>query len=84
MAHELAPYPASMFDESGKMRDAKSKSNLKNALKVEASSRNVHIDAAFLDGCAVLWTVHWPTGGTVQDLFFLETFETLSRAKYCE
>ena len=62
-----------MFDESGKKRDAKSKSNLKNALKVEMSSRNVHIDAASLDGCAVLWIVHCPTGGTVQD--FLDNFQ---------
>ena len=67
MAHELSPLLTSMFDDSGQMRDAKSKSNLKNALKVEVSGRNANIDATFLDGCAVLWVVPWPAGGTIQD-----------------
>ena len=40
MAHELSPYPTSMFDADGQMREAKTKANLKNAIKVEVSSRN--------------------------------------------
>ena len=39
MGHELSPIPTSMFDENGNMRDAKTKSNLMNALKVEVSRR---------------------------------------------
>ena len=39
MGHELSLIPTSMFDENGNMRDAKMKSNLKNALKVEVSIR---------------------------------------------
>ena len=39
MGHELSPNPTSMFDENGNMRDAKTKSNLKNALKLEVSRR---------------------------------------------
>ena len=72
MSHELASKPASMFDESGAMRVAKTKSVLKNKLKVEVPRRHTHIDASFLDGCAVLWVVPWPTGGTVQE--FLNNF----------
>ena len=59
MAHELSPYPTSMFDADGQMSEAKTKSNLKNAIKVEVSSRDAEndVDASFLDGCAVLWVV---------------------------
>ena len=35
MAHELAPRPASMFDDSGAMKVATTKAVLKNTLKVE-------------------------------------------------
>ena len=61
-----------MFDESGDMRVAKTKSVLKNKLKVEVPRRHAEIDALFLDGCAVLWVVPWPTGGIVQE--FLNNF----------
>ena len=69
MGHELSPILMSMFDENGNMRDAKTKFNLKNALKVEVSRRPTEQDvqATFLDGCAVLWVVPWPTSGTVHD-----------------
>ena len=67
LAHELAPYPTSMFDVDGHMREAKTKSTLKNTLKVDISSRSAErgTDATFLDGCAVLWVLPWPTSGTV-------------------
>ena len=69
MGHELSPIPTPMFDGNGNMRDAKSKSNLKNALKVDMSRRLAEQDvqATFIDGCAVLWVVPWPTYGTVHD-----------------
>ena len=56
MAHELSPYPTSMFDADGHMREDKTKANLKNAIKVEVSSRDAenYVDASFLDGGAVL------------------------------
>ena len=59
MANELSPNPTSMFDADGQMREAKTKANLKNAIKVEVSSRDAEhdVDASFLDGCAVLWVV---------------------------
>ena len=44
MAHELSPYPTSMFDADGQMREAITKANLKNAIKVEVSSRYAEDD----------------------------------------
>ena len=74
LAHELAPHPTSMFDTDGQMREAKTKSNLKNSLKVEKSSRlsEKDVDVTFLDGCAILWVVPWPVAGTIQD--YLDRF----------
>ena len=59
ISHALSPYPMSMFDADGQMREAKTKANLKNAIKVEVSNRDAEndVDASFLDGCAVLWVV---------------------------
>ena len=67
MSHELSPYPPSMFDEKMHIREAKSKSALKNSLKVETSMRHKEVDAIFIDGCASLWVVPWPVGGKIQD-----------------
>lgn len=67
LSYELSPVPASLFDESGAMR-AQSKAILKTKLQVEQSSRIQGVpDAVIIDGCAMLWTVHWPTNGTVED-----------------
>lgn len=67
LIYELSPYPLSMFENDGEIRIAKTKSTLKNSLKVEIFTRNTGAEATFLDGCAVLWTVQWPTNGSVQD-----------------
>ena len=67
LSYELSPVPASLFDESGAMR-AQSKAVLKTKLQVEQSSLVQGVpDAVIIDGCAMLWTVHWPTSGTVDD-----------------
>ena len=69
LSHELSPIPTSMFDDKGQMRSAKMKSSLKNELKIESSGRFSEnlVDAIFLDGCAVLWAIPWPSGAaTVQ------------------
>ena len=51
------------------LRIAKSKSILKNKLKIEQSARATgQPDAIVIDGCAILWVVHWPSKGSVQDL----------------
>ena len=67
LSYELSPMPASLFDESGAMR-AQSKAVLKTNLQIEQSSRIQGVpDAVIIDGCAMLWTVHWPTSGKVED-----------------
>ena len=71
MAHELSPEPASMFSEDG-MRISTTKATLKNKLKVEISARHVPVDATFLDGCAVMWVIPWPSNATVQQ--YLDNF----------
>ncbi len=51
-----------MFDEiTRNLRIAKSKSLLKNKTTGQP-------DAIVMDGCAILWVVHWPGKGSVQDL----------------
>ena len=68
LSHELAPVPTAMFDETGEMRISKSKSTLKKQLQVEVSARTVtHSKVTIIDGSALLWVVHWPIEGTVQD-----------------
>ena len=76
MCYQLAPFPTSLVDETGNMRDAKSKASLKNELKIEKSSRLAEndVDIEFLDGCALLCVVPWPTAGTIQD--YLDRFRT--------
>ena len=61
--------PTFMFDEHGNMKDAETKSNLKNALKVKVSRRlaGQDVQSTFHDGCAVLWIVPWLTSSTVFD-----------------
>ena len=58
----------SMFTEVGEMRISKAKYVLKEQLQVEVSARHAsNTDAAIIDGSALLWVVHWPTGGTVKE-----------------
>ena len=66
--HELAPFPTSLFKDSGEGRYPKSKSVLKNKLKFEVSSRLVTPDAVIIDGGGMLHSaVHWPKNGFVKD-----------------
>jgi hypothetical protein len=65
LRYELAPVPTSMFDDKGLLKIPKSKSTLKRKLQVEMSSRlatNPYI--TIVDGCAILWVIHWPNKGT--------------------
>ena len=66
LATELTAYPPSMFQADGEMRLATGKSTLKNSLKVEVPQRLMTSPAVIvMDVSAVLWTVDWPTHGTV-------------------
>ena len=68
LGHEIAPVTTSMFDDTGDMRIAKSKSTLKNILQVEVSDRVAGgANVSVLDGSAILWVVTWPADGTVND-----------------
>ena len=50
------------------MRITKTKSVLKRKLQVEQSSRTLQQpEVVIIDGCAILWIIHWPSQGTVQD-----------------
>ena len=66
LASELSAYPPSMFDPTGNMRLAKSKSTLKKSLQVEIPTRAIESNVTVIDGSAVLWTIDWPANGTVQ------------------
>ena len=83
LAHELSPVPSSMFTKEG-MREA-TKAVLKNKLQVLVDSSDpetTNFDGIFVDGCALMWTVHWPTGKTVGDFlicFFNRLQDLLKR-----
>ena len=69
LSFELASIPPSMFDEKTQlMRLTASKSTLKTSLQVETTINFDEVtDARLIDGCAVLWTVAWPSHGKVED-----------------
>ena len=44
-----------------------SKAFLKNKLHIEVSKRRTSTyDAVIIDGCALLWNIHWPATSTVE------------------
>ena len=52
--HELAPVPTSLFEDSGDMRLVKSKATVPAP------------DVIVLDGCAIMWIIHWPGEANVK------------------
>ena len=69
LKYELSKVPTSMFKPDGEMIPSTSKSGLKNTLQVVTSRRTqISANAIVIDGCALLWTVHWPPVGTVKDV----------------
>ncbi|XP_078661436.1 uncharacterized protein LOC144905583 [Branchiostoma floridae x Branchiostoma belcheri] len=80
LAHELSPVPTSMFDDEGNMRIATTKSTLKKKLQVTVSQRLVEKpEVEILDGCALLWVIHWPNQGTVADFVNAFTKNVMER-----
>ena len=66
LAYEPSAVPSALFDEYGNMRSS-SKAILKNKLHIEVSKRRTSTyDALIIDGCALLWIIHWPATGTVE------------------
>ena len=67
LSSELAAYPPSMFHPNGSMRPETGKSILKKNFAVEMALRTWGAPAAvILDVSACLWTIDWPTKGSVQ------------------
>ena len=68
LTHELCPVPSALFEDTGDLRIAKAKAGLKKKLQVEISPQSSEKPSAIIvDGCAILWTVSWPSNGTVED-----------------
>ena len=69
--YELAPVPASLFDEYGDMRKG-TKSILVTKLACDALSSLPEVDLEIVDGNQALYHVSWPKMGALQH--FKETF----------
>ena len=78
--YELSQIPTSLFTDDGNLRPSTAKSKLKKSIEVEQSLRiTPDPQVLVLDGCAILWTLHWPVLGTVHDL--VTAMETCLRQK---
>ena len=83
LATELTAYQASMFHADGEKRVATGRSTLKNSLKVEVSQRLITSPTAIvMDVSAALWTLDWPTHGTVGT--FISGFNEWLRVRLSE
>ena len=69
MAHELGCFPPAYFKENGEMRLATAKSSLRKSSGEtvnKGASRNT--TSIIIDVSAFLWTVNWPSKGTLEDV----------------
>ena len=70
-SYELAPAPTALFKDTGERTYHRFQADLKNALKVELSVRNIIPAATLKDGCAMIHRILYsPKGGKVSDLIF--------------
>ena len=61
LSYELSAVPSALFNEYGEMRSS-SKAVLKSKLQVKVLNCGISTpDAIIIDGCALLWSIHWPT-----------------------
>ena len=68
-SYEVAPIPSSLFKDAGEGRYSTSKVDLKNALKVAVSVRNIIPKATLIDGCARMHsTLRWLKGVKLSNL----------------
>ena len=69
MAYELGCFPPAYFKEDGEMRFATAKSTLRKAIGETVSKRALtNPTAIIIDASAFLWTVKWPSKGTLSDV----------------
>lgn len=72
LIYELFATPPGLCDENGDTR-SQNKAMLKSKLQVQVSNRHIEYpDAILIDGCALLWVIHWPSLGTVE--YFIKNF----------
>ena len=84
LEYELSPVPPALFDDNGDMQSAAQKSVLKKKIQVEVSLRSLPpADVIIIDGCAMLWTIAWPTNGIVKD-FVANVFARINLYLECD
>ena len=67
-ASELAVYPPSLFFPNGEPRYCTSKSDVKREIQENISRRSSPSpDSIIVDASALLWSVMWPSSGSVKD-----------------
>ena len=66
LASPLSAYPPTMFDPTGHMRLAKSKSTRKKSLQGEIPTRSIQSNVTVIDDSFALWTIDWPANDTVR------------------
>ena len=69
LLYELAPVPTYMFSDSGDLRICKAKSELKKQLQsvISVQLTEKEIICSILDGSAILYVVHWPDKGVLNE-----------------
>ena len=77
-SYELAPIRRHLFRDTGEGRYSTSKVDLRNALKVEVSARNIIPETTLTDRCAMMHSIlHRPKVGKVSDLLIaLRSYNT--------
>ena len=66
--YDLSPIPIALFNDEGKMRAAKSKSDLKSLLGTKVSSRGLaKPNLTVIDESAILWVANWLSKALVSD-----------------
>ena len=81
----MGAFPPSMFSTTGEPYLCKLKSSIKDKLRVDVSENTTSKPyAIIIDGCALLWTLNWPSNGTVND--FIQNMKQYlsSRLKWCD
>ena len=69
MAYELECFPPAYFKEDGEIQFATAKPSLKNEIGETVSKWALgNPTAIIIDASAFLWTVKWPSKGTLADV----------------
>lgn len=72
LKYELASVSPSVFKDDGSKSKAVGKSVLMNNIVSQSVRISKSPSLILIDGCGLLWVVHWPIGGSVCD--FMKNF----------